>query len=150
LQIVRRTLLELGFPLSKVQEYDEIVRGDHYDLAINTEQERQVLRDLLSASDNIGLTWQRLKPTSPLVGQTLAQANLRARAGASVVAIMRKGQLIPNPHPESILLADDLVGLVGDEKQLSTAQEVIALSADDGADHIQVRGSSKTIEPPIL
>jgi len=40
LQIVRRTLLELHFPLSKVQEYADAVRGDHYDVSINTEQER--------------------------------------------------------------------------------------------------------------
>ena len=60
LQIVRRTLLQLGFPLSKVQEYADVVRSDYYDLSINTEQERQLLHDLLSASDNIGITWLRL------------------------------------------------------------------------------------------
>ena len=46
LQIVRRTLLELGFPLSKVQEYEDVVRSDSYDLSINTPQERQLLQDL--------------------------------------------------------------------------------------------------------
>ena len=43
---MRRTLLELGFPLSKVQEYEDVVRSDSYDLSINTPQERQLLRDL--------------------------------------------------------------------------------------------------------
>jgi CPA2 family monovalent cation:H+ antiporter-2 len=36
LQIVRRTLLQLGFPLNKVQEYADAVRGDYYDSSINT------------------------------------------------------------------------------------------------------------------
>jgi CPA2 family monovalent cation:H+ antiporter-2 len=129
LQIVRRTLLQLGFPLSKVQEYSDIVRTDHYDLSINTERERQVLNDLLSASDNIGIAWVKLDETSKLVGQTLAEANLRARTGASVVAIMRGRELIANPEPRAILRASDLVGLVGDGTQLNVAQAVLAASS---------------------
>lgn len=33
LQIVRRTLLQLGFPLSKVQEFEDVVRSESYDLS---------------------------------------------------------------------------------------------------------------------
>jgi monovalent cation:H+ antiporter-2, CPA2 family len=130
LQIVRRTLLELGFPLTEVQEYADVVRSDYYDLSINTEQERQLLHDLLSASDNIGITWLRLGTNNPLLGKTLAQTNLRARAGASVVAIMRDRELITNPEPQAILHANDLVGLVGDEEQLNAAQNILAMSGD--------------------
>jgi monovalent cation:H+ antiporter-2, CPA2 family len=128
LQIVRRTLLQLDFPLSKVQDYADVVRSDYYDLSINTEQERQLLHDLLSASDNIGLTWLRLRTNNPLVGKTLAEANLRGKAGVSVVAIMRGRELITNPEPEAILIANDLVGLVGNEGQLIAAQEVMAIT----------------------
>lgn len=126
LQILRRTLLQLGFPLTKVQEYEDAVRSDHYDLSIDTEQEQQLLRDLLSASDNIGLTWLRLEETNWLVGQTLAEANLRERAGASVVAILRGRELITNPEPHAVLRASDRLGLIGDGKQLDVAQRVLA------------------------
>ena len=132
LQIVRRTLLQLGFPLNKVQEYADAVRGDYYDSSINTEQERQLLHDLLSASENIGITWLRLEDDNPLVGQSLAKANLRAKAGASVVAIMRNRELITNPEPQTVLRANDLVGLVGDEEQLKAAQQVLTVSGDGG------------------
>ena len=131
LQILRRTLLELGFPLSKVQEYADIVRSDQYDFTVNTEQERQLLHDLLSASDNIGIIWLRLEADHPLVGRTLAEANLRARAGASVVAIMRGRELITNPEPQAVLRAKDLVGLVGDQAQLNAAEKVFAATGDD-------------------
>ena len=89
---MRRTLLQLGFPLTKVQEYADAVRGDYYDTRIDIEQEWQLLHDLLGARDNIGITWLRLETNNPLVGQSLAEANLRARAGAPVVAIMRDHQ----------------------------------------------------------
>jgi CPA2 family monovalent cation:H+ antiporter-2 len=130
LQIMRRTLLQLGFPLNKVQEYADVVRGDHYDLSIDTERERQLLNDLLSAGDNIGLTWLRLSPNNPLVGRSLAEANLRARAGASVVAILRGRELITNPQPQSVLQTSDLVGLVGDNEQLNAAREIFSVATD--------------------
>jgi CPA2 family monovalent cation:H+ antiporter-2 len=130
LQIVRRTLLQLGFSLSKVQEYSDAVRGDYYDSSINTEQERRLLHDLLSASDNIGMIWLRLGTNSPLVGRSLTEANLRAKAGASVVAIMRGRELITNPEPGAILRANDLLGLVGNEEQLDAAQKILAMSRD--------------------
>lgn len=132
LQIVRRTLLELGFPLSRVQEFEDVVRSDHYDLSIDTAQERQLLHDLLRASDNIGLNWLRLEAGNSMVGQTLAEANLRARTGASVVGIMRGSELITNPEPGAILRANDLVGLVGDGKQLDMAQGALVMSEDRG------------------
>jgi CPA2 family monovalent cation:H+ antiporter-2 len=131
LQIVRRTLMQLGFPIREVQSYADAVRSDYYDMEINTDGERRFLHDLLNASDNIGITWLRLAANNPLVGWTLAEASLRARAGASVVAIMRTGQLITNPEPQAILKADDLLGIIGDEEQLDAAQEMLsALSPD--------------------
>jgi CPA2 family monovalent cation:H+ antiporter-2 len=130
LQIVRRTMLHLGFPLNKVQEYEDVVSSDYYDLSIDTEQERQLLRDLLSASDNIGITWLRLGANNTLVGRTLTEANLRAKTGASIVAIMRGRELITNPEPRALLHANDLVGLIGDGKQLNVAQKVLAATGD--------------------
>jgi len=131
LQIVRRTLLCLGFPLREVQKYSDAVRSDYYDVSISTEQERQVLHDLLNASDNIGINWLRLSDGNSLVGKTLGEANLRARTGASVVAIMRERQLIANPKAQTVLRAGDLVGIIGDEQQLDAAQEMLGVSGFD-------------------
>jgi CPA2 family monovalent cation:H+ antiporter-2 len=122
--------LHLGFPVHKVQEYEDAVRRDYYDVRIKTEQERQLLRDLLRASDNIGIIWLRVAAAHPLVGQTLAEANVRAQTGASVVAIMRGRELITNPEPRTMVRANDLVGLVGDGTQLHRAQEILAASED--------------------
>jgi len=73
----------------------------------------------------------RLTADNPLVGRSLAEGNLRARTGASVVAIMRGQELITNPEPRSILRSGDLVGFLGDEKQLNLIQGVLDASGDD-------------------
>jgi CPA2 family monovalent cation:H+ antiporter-2 len=114
LEIVRHTLLQLGFPLQEIYRYTDAVRRDHYDLQLNTEEEHRLLHDLLDAANNIEIKWFPLLEGNPLVGQTLANANLRAQTGASVVAILREGHLIANPKSMTIFEPGDRIGLIGD------------------------------------
>ncbi len=125
LQVVRRTLLELGFSLRKVQQYTDAVRSDQYNTASNTTDERQFLNDLLTASDNIGLYWIELSPDSKLVGKTLVQAKLREKTGVSIVAISRSGNVRSNPKPQTVLLEGDAIGVIGDDTQVDAAKRIL-------------------------
>jgi len=125
LEITRHLLLELGFPLSHVHRYAEAVRRDYYDLPVNSDEEHRLLRDLLHAVGGIDVTWLRVAQNSPLAGQTLAEANLRARTGASVVAILRDETLMANPKSATVFQAGDQVGLIGDEGQIASASQLL-------------------------
>jgi CPA2 family monovalent cation:H+ antiporter-2 len=125
LEIVRHTLLKLGFGQSEVNRYTDAVRKDSYDLQINTDEEQRLLRDLLNAMGNIEVAWQGLSVNSALVGQTLAQANIRARTGASVVAITRHGVLMANPKSLTVFEPDDRIGLIGEAEQIQAASALI-------------------------
>ncbi|MEZ5421807.1 MAG: cation:proton antiporter [Pyrinomonadaceae bacterium] len=124
LQILRRTLLELGYSLRKVQQYTDAVRSDQYDSAINTKEERHFLTELLIASDNIGLSWLSLHDDSDLIGKTLIDAKLRELTGASVVAILRNGKLIGNPPARTVLKKGDVIGLIGSDDDIEKARAV--------------------------
>ena len=87
--------------------------------------------NLLDVVGTMEITWLRLADESPLVGQTLADANLRARTGASVVAISRDDQLIPNPKSLTVFQAGDRIGLIGDEQQVDEVAELIRPSTED-------------------
>ena len=126
LEVVRHTLLKLGFPLQEIFRYTDAVRRDHYDVQVNSEEEHRLLHDLIDASSNIEVTWLRLMPGNSLVGQTLEQANLRAHTGASVVAIMRKRQLIANPKSLTTFEANDRIGLIGDKEQIEAAEKLLS------------------------
>ncbi len=119
LEIVRYTLLQLGFPLHEIYRYKDMVRRDNYDLEINTESEHRILQDLMDAVNSAEIVWLQLPGENPIVGQTLAAANLRARTGASVVAIIRDGQVLANPKSLTIFEAGDRVGLIGDNSQIA-------------------------------
>jgi CPA2 family monovalent cation:H+ antiporter-2 len=128
LEIVRHTLLQLGFPLQEIFRYTDAVRRDHYDMRLNTEEEHRLLHELLDAANSIEIKWFRLPENSPLVGQTLAEANLRARTGASLIAILREDQLMANPKSMTVFQAGDRIGLIGDKEEADAAEKMLSAS----------------------
>ncbi len=58
----------------------------------------------------------RVSAGSPLAGQTLAQCNLRARCGGSVLSIERRGARIVPPSPDTVLQAGDVLLLEAREE----------------------------------
>lgn len=131
LEIVRHTLLQLGFPLQEIYRYTDAVRRDHYDTHLNTDEEHRLLHELLDAAGSIEIKWFRIPAESPLAGQTIAKANLRARTGASVVALLRNGELMPNPKSMTTFQENDRVGLIGDEDEVRKVEELLVESKDE-------------------
>jgi len=125
LEVVRHTLLALGYPLLEVAEYTDAVRHDAYDTAINSHSEHLVLDRLLAAARGMQIAWRLVGDKSPLVGQSLAETDLRERSGASVIAIVREGDLLPNPKSNTAFAAGDMVGLIGDGTQIAAAESII-------------------------
>jgi monovalent cation:H+ antiporter-2, CPA2 family len=131
LEIVRHTLLQLGFPLQEIYRYTDAVRHDHYDTRINTEEEHRLLHDLIDASHSIEVHWFRIGEESPLTSQTLADVNLRARTGASVVAILRAGELMANPKSMTVFQAGDRVGMIGDREEIEAVERLLTSSESE-------------------
>ena len=127
LEIVRHTLLQLGFPPQEIYRYTDAVRHDHYDVQIDTGEEHRLLHDLIEATNSIEVSWLRLAANHPLVGQTLEEANLRARTGASVVAILRNNELMANPKSMTSFEAEDRIGLIGDRGQIEAVEKLLSV-----------------------
>jgi CPA2 family monovalent cation:H+ antiporter-2 len=125
LELVHHTLLQLGFPLREVHEYSEAVRRDRYNIEITSAAEHRSLHDLLVAADSIEIVWFELGEDSPLVGRTLMDADVRSQTGASVVALIRENQLVPNPKSRAVFAAGDRVGLIGEKDQIETARKTL-------------------------
>lgn len=134
LEVLRHTLLELGFTVRAVHGYTDALRRESYDTLAPEHAEYRALGQLLDATRALEISFTRLGPESPFVGQTLARLELRARSGASVVAVERDGALVPNPPPDWPLLAGDRLGLFGDARQVQTAQRLLGWGAEPSRD----------------
>lgn len=125
LEIVRHTLLALDFPVHEIMRYMDAVRHDHYDLQLNTEEEHRTLHDLINASGNIEVTWFQLEKGKSIVGRTLAEANLRAHTGASVVAIIRNKEMLANPKSMTVFEVGDRIGFIGEKDQIEKIEKLL-------------------------
>ena len=128
LEMVRHTLLALGYPTMQIQEYVDEVRSDAYDVEHLTTEEKRVLDQLLATTRGMEIAWHTLAADSPLVGQTIAEANLRAKVGASIIALVRDGHVMANPKSHTDFHAGDIVGLIGDDDELTAARHLLAPS----------------------
>jgi CPA2 family monovalent cation:H+ antiporter-2 len=148
LEIVRHTLLSLDYPMGQVQQYIDAVRHDAYETTITTPAEQQTLDQLLAATRGMEISWRTLPPDSPLNGRTLIETNVRARTSASIIAIVRAGQVMPNPKSSTRFAAGDIVGLIGSPEQITAAEQLIAPPAADEPGARDEAGAANVTDSP--
>jgi CPA2 family monovalent cation:H+ antiporter-2 len=124
-QVVRRTLLALGFPIRQVQDYAEGIRRAEIPDEATDSADFRLLDQLVLATHDLELGWATVAPDSVVRGLSLADANLRSRCGVSVVAIAQDGDVATNPGPETRLGSGDRVALIGTPSQISAAERLI-------------------------
>ena len=126
LEILRYTLLRLKVPPAEVQQYADAVRRDHYESSVSTPEEYRVLDQMISAARGMRVAWHLVKKTSPVVGRTIAELHLRDTTGASIIAIIRNQSLIANPQSAVQFEPEDIVGIIGDDMQVTSAKVLLA------------------------
>jgi TrkA domain protein len=76
----------------------------------------------------IGLEWVTIDEGSPLEGRTLGQSDIRARTGASVIAVLRGEESIPSPPPDFRFERGDTLVVLGRAEQVKRFVETFARS----------------------
>jgi CPA2 family monovalent cation:H+ antiporter-2 len=72
----------------------------------------------------------RLHASSPAVGRTLGEIDLRGLTGATVLAISRDGAGLPFPSAKEVLEPGDVLALSGTEEAVDAAQRLLAPAAE--------------------
>jgi len=80
----------------------------------------------------LSVEWLKVDDVSPLAGHSLAEAAVRKRTGASVIAILRQGVALPNPQPGERLAAGDTLVVVGDRGQVERFRGLLRGTAPTG------------------
>jgi CPA2 family monovalent cation:H+ antiporter-2 len=82
-----------------------------------------------------------LGPASAAVGQTLASIDLRARTGATVLAIRRGSEALVAPTGREVLRAEDVLALAGTREAVDAARGLLSAgAAESGATNRRARG----------
>lgn len=113
-------------------------------ITLNRDEAHQ-LADLLSGTvtvdhltaleqqlDGVAATRIRIPVGSGYDGVALGDTRTRTRTGASIVAVVRAGEVVPAPGPDFRLRHDDLVVAVGDQHGIAALVALIAGGPLDG------------------
>jgi CPA2 family monovalent cation:H+ antiporter-2 len=125
LEVMRHTLLALDFPAGQVQHFTDSVRREQYDTAVSSNLQHQLLDQLMSTMRGLEIFWHNLDADHPLVGHTLAEADLRAKTGVYVIAIMRGQETLHNPPAHMLMQQGDLLGFMGDRTQIQAMDQLL-------------------------
>ena len=126
LELGRPVLYHLGVPVGDIQRFADEVRRELYAPITRQDAGRDLLSRLGQASREIETQWVRLPKVSPLTGRTIGELEVRTKTGASIVAIVRDGQGLTNPGPDSRFESGDMVGVLGTPDQRATFLTLVA------------------------
>ena len=68
-----------------------------------------------------------LPESSPAIGLTIKALDIRAKTGASVVSVTRKGQRIGNPGADFCFEMDDLIEAIGSPRELVSLKNLLGI-----------------------
>jgi CPA2 family monovalent cation:H+ antiporter-2 len=116
LEMTRQSLLYLDVPPTEVQRHTDKIRQELYAGFFNDSDQYRMLSQLRSAEQQFDLQWIRLDQKSPLAHRSIGESEIRRVTGASVVGVVRDGQLKANPGADIVLMPGDLIAIIGGEK----------------------------------
>lgn len=66
-----------------------------------------------------------IRPDSPFVDRPLGETRARTRTGASIVAIVRKDEVLASPGPSETLRASDVLVVIGTEEGIAGVERIV-------------------------
>ncbi|MFY9570192.1 MAG: cation:proton antiporter [Blastocatellia bacterium] len=126
IEIFSRVLREYGFARNVVQREADKIRHEGYQklrLPSAPHIEAGTMAEALGTASTQTLF---VDATSPAVGKTLGEMDLRRRTGATLIAAIRDGDSQINPGPEFKFAPDDIIVLFGSPEEIEKAIEVVA------------------------
>ncbi len=133
LEIFSRVLRLYGVPSNVIAREVEAARGAHYEMLRGLALPDLRLDELRHLGVHAVLDTVQVEPGARAAGQGMAALRLRQETGATVIAVVREGQAVPNPPPDFPFQAGDIVVLVGDRESLNRGVEIFRCREPAGA-----------------
>jgi CPA2 family monovalent cation:H+ antiporter-2 len=130
LEMGAHVLLNLGDRIRQVQHIVNSYRAGRYRAIVPERLEFLAATELEVAVEGLEGVWYNLPNSTPLVGQTIAQTQIRSRTGASIMAIRRDNQVFRYPNSQTTLLAGDRLLIVGNAQERQAFESLLTAPPD--------------------
>jgi CPA2 family monovalent cation:H+ antiporter-2 len=129
-EIMSRVLSTYLVPRREIQAFIAEVRAGGYEMLRSPSGAGATMFDLRQTLTDVEITTLRCDPGSPLVGQRLADSDLRSVYGVTVIAIRRGDELRPNPGGDERIEAGDLLVVMGLGEEVAAASALVTREGD--------------------
>jgi CPA2 family monovalent cation:H+ antiporter-2 len=119
LEMSRQSLLRLNKSPVEILRHTDRIRQEFYSVLADSSNEYRELIQFRGAEQQFDLQWIKVPATSPLAGKSIGDSNVRKATGASIVGVVRDGQLKTNPDASYVLETGDLVAFIGNDEDRS-------------------------------
>lgn len=118
IDLFNRILLKSEYPKSKVTRILKNIR----DMILGVFSERDITNqtNIFDEFSKISITPVTIKSNALVDGKSLIELQLRSKTGVTLVAIKRGTEIIEHPAPEEILKNEDIVYVMGNQKQIKS------------------------------
>jgi monovalent cation:H+ antiporter-2, CPA2 family len=126
IQIFSRVLMRLGVPRGNIAVQVEFIRREGYQMLtgeFDPLRSLDMMREILAETS---VETMRVADSSPIVGRSLAEVDLRAKTGASVISAVRNREVIQAPGGDFVLDPDCVLVVTGNHEQLAQCRDLIA------------------------
>ncbi|CCH48450.1 cation:proton antiporter domain-containing protein [Pseudodesulfovibrio piezophilus] len=117
LEMARQSLLRLKVSPMEIQRHTDNVRQELYSVLCDSSDDYRELCQLRGVEQHFDLQWVKLSSDSPLANRSIGESNIRKKTGASVVGIVRDGDLKTNPDADYVLLPGDQIAIIGGDEE---------------------------------
>jgi len=128
IEIFARVLDRFEVPRNVILDLVGRVRGDMYEMLRAPQTASRTLARRIESLSGVAVESLLVTPGSTIAGRSLAELELRARTGATVLAIQREGATHANPDAGFRLEQGDVVITLGDQTALD---RVLALFVEE-------------------
>lgn len=94
-----------------------IIGGMHY--------KPKALDTIQVTLDELVIEWFKIEPHYKSVNKTIEELHVRARTGATILAIVEKGKQKINPGPEDKLMVGMTLVMAGERKQINLLHDLL-------------------------
>ena len=126
IEIAAHILKEMDVPDNIVEGQVAVIRAGGYGMLRGKPVDRTGAAELMKVLQSTITRTHFVVSDSPPVGKTLAELNLRAATGTTIIAIVRDGDPTANPAASFVIEAEDLLVLVGAHAQLEEAKAYLS------------------------
>jgi len=132
LEMVRQVMRSCKAAPGEVERFSATMRERMYGILVQPPPDGEVTRmmaEIHAASPGIRVEWIDLERAGPAAGRSLRELDIRARTGASVVALASAEGTDANPGPDSLLPESGRAAVVGDREQLEAVRRMLEVPA---------------------